>query len=125
MPVFITSTTWNCSGIALLLKLRRKLVIFDVHEDIPATMFKKAWLRGDIVRRFVAKGVVLARDVLEYGLRRNRGRHARHRLAIRPAKTEVVHNYPTVSLIDGTPRADVGKPDGTTVFAFAGDTPAA
>ena len=92
--------------------------MFD--EDIPATMFKKAWLRRDIVRRFVARvsslletfsnmafdGIVAATP--DIGSR------------FRPAKTEVVHNYPTVSLIDGTPRADVGKPEGTTVFAFAG-----
>ena len=36
--------------IALLLKLHRKLVVFDVHEDYPADILSKAWLRYYIFR---------------------------------------------------------------------------
>lgn len=106
--------------IALLLKLKRKLVVFDVHEDLPASILSKTWLRHDIIRRtfrilavwlerlagFAFDGIVAATPDLA-----NR---------FPASKTEVVRNLPIVNVLDKAPTAEVLKSSGATVFVFAG-----
>jgi glycosyltransferase involved in cell wall biosynthesis len=106
-------------SIALLLKLRRKVIVFDVHEDLPADILSKAWLRYDIIRTlvgalatwleklagFVFDGIVTATP--DIGKR------------FPASKTEVVRNFPQIKLIDKAPRADVLKSPATTVFLLA------
>jgi glycosyltransferase involved in cell wall biosynthesis len=106
--------------IALLLKLRRKLVVFDVHEDYPADILAKPWLRYDFIRTllaalavwleklagFVFDGIVTVTP--EIGQR------------FPASKTEVVRNFPMINLLDSAPSAAIVKASPATTFIFAG-----
>ena len=105
--------------IALLLKLRRKLVVFDVHEDYPAGHPAKPWLRYNFIDAprglavwleklagFVFDGIVTVTP--EIGQR------------FPASKTEVVRNFPMINLLDSAPSAAIVKASPATTFIFAG-----
>ena len=106
-------------SIALLLKLRRKTVVFDVHEDYPADILAKAWLRYDSIRTLVS--------VLAVWLEKLVGFVCDGIIVVTPdigkrfpaSKTEVVHNFPMINLLDQTPSAEIEKASPATVFVFA------
>ena len=106
-------------SIALLLKLRRKLVVFDVHEDYPADILAKAWLGYDSVRTLVSAFAVwlekLAGFVFDAIVAANPDTVKRF-----PAsKTELICNFPRIELIDNAPSAQVPKSRAATVFVLA------
>jgi glycosyltransferase involved in cell wall biosynthesis len=103
-------------GVALLLKLRRKVIVFDVHEDLPADILSKEWLRYDIIRTLVA--------ALAAWLEKLAGLAFDGIVAATPdigrqfpaSKTEVIRNFPQINLLDDAPRADILKSPATIVF---------
>lgn len=107
-------------SIALLLKLHRKRVIFDVHEDYPADILSKAWLRWNGIRRFAGVLAVwlekLAGFVCDGIVTVTRDLGKRFPVS----KTEVIHNFPMINLLDQAPSAEIEKLSQATVFVFAG-----
>jgi glycosyltransferase involved in cell wall biosynthesis len=106
-------------SIALLLKLHRKLVVFDVHEDYSADLLSKAWLRYNFIRMLFGS--------LAIWLEKLAGVVFDGIVTVTPdlgkrfpaSKTEVIRNFPMINLIDKAPSAEIVKPYATTVFVLA------
>jgi glycosyltransferase involved in cell wall biosynthesis len=105
--------------IALLLKLRGKLVVFDVHEDLPADILSKAWLRNNVIRRFVAALAVWLEKLAGFVFDAIVAATPDIGKRFPASKTEVVRNFPMVTLVDKAPRAEIPKSPAATVFVLA------
>jgi glycosyltransferase involved in cell wall biosynthesis len=107
--------------VGVWLKLRGKKVVYDIHENLPAQILGKTYLRPALFRRFVAGGAVLSEKTAEHifdGLV-----IANPRVAERFSgpNTITLANYPLITMIDEAP--PVGNhPDKPVVIYVGGLT---
>jgi len=97
--------------VGVWLKLRGKKVVYDIHENLPAQILGKTYLRPALFRRIVARGAVLSEKLaaqLFDGLV-----IANPRVAERFSGAHVITlaNYPLIAMIDGaSPAGGADKP---------------
>lgn len=109
--------------IGIWLKLRGKKVVYDIHENLPAQILGKTYLRPSILRHTIARGALfsewIATRVLD-GLV-----IANPRVAERFSSSKVISlaNYPILSLIDDSPSRENMQKERPVIIYVGGLTP--
>ena len=103
----------------LLLKLRGKKVVYDIHENLPAQILGKTYLRPPALRRFIARTAAFSEKLAAFifdGLA-----IANPRVAERFSgpNTITLANYPLLTMIDEASPAEA-KPSAKPVVIYVG-----
>ena len=108
--------------VGMLLKARGKKVVFDIHENLPAQILGKTYLRPDLLRRGVARAATLVEKLAPRIF--DGVVVANPLVAQRFASPNVIliANYPSLTMIDKTPAAEQ-TPDRPAVIYVGGLTP--
>jgi glycosyltransferase involved in cell wall biosynthesis len=104
--------------VGLWLKMRGKKVVYDIHENLPAQILGKTYLRPALLRSVVARGASWSEKLAVFmfdGLV-----IANPRVAQRFSGDHVITlaNYPSVAMIDGVPPA--GRASDKPVVIYVG-----
>ncbi|MDO5285232.1 MAG: glycosyltransferase [Actinomycetia bacterium] len=104
-------------GVGLLLRLRGKKVVYDVHEDVPKQIMNKFWI-AEPFKRPLAVAATLAEKAAAAGLSGVVTATPSIAEKFPPGKTVVVQNFPEADLADevsGTP-----FPERRNAFVYVG-----
>ena len=103
--------------VGIVLKLLRKKVIYDVHEDVPKQILNKEWI-GNVIIRKIAVSVM---NIIEQtgAFLFNRIVVATHDIAKKfpMEKTVILRNFPILQLIDNTTPANYKKNKPVIIYA--------
>ena len=96
--------------VGLVLRLRGKRVIYDVHEDLPRDVLDKAWIPGPL-RWLTARAAAAAWRPLRLGVHAVVSANREYRTPLPRAETVLVRNFPIVGelSLDGA-RPYAGRP---------------
>jgi len=103
--------------VGLILKIFRKRVIYDVHEDVPQQILSKDWLGNLFIRRLTAR---VFNAVEQFGASRFNGIVAVTEDIAKKfssSKTILLRNFPILELIDNAKPINVEKTKQVVIYA--------
>ena len=104
-------------GVGLLLRLRGKKVVYDVHEDVPKQIMNKFWI-AEPFKRPLALAATLAEKAAAAGLSGVVTATPSIAEKFPPGKTVVVQNFPEADLADEV--SDTPFPKRRNAFVYVG-----